>query len=283
MREKAGFSRKFRQLRQLIRGIGGLCGGIMIAANQGIVVRLEFPDEPGTKSAQVEWQGKKVPAVLQQGRWITVVGVDLDLKPGEYTANAVLTSQDGRTAAHEAIIRVDAAEFPVTELTVEEKYVQLSPANLARANREAKEIETIYSAMSGEMLWQEPFRVPIAGGTGRNFGHRRVFNGEPRAPHSGADLRAKTGTPIHAANRGRVVLAKNLFFTGNTVILDHGLGIYSLYAHLSRLDVKRGDTATRGQLLGLAGATGRVTGPHLHWAVRAQGARVDPFTLVELK
>ncbi len=256
---------------------------VAITASQGSVVQLTFPDEAGTQSVLVEWQGKKLPAVLAGDRWITVIGVDLDLKPGEYKANAMVTTGDGRVITRETVIQVEAGEFPTTELTVEEKYVQLSPANLARANREAKEIETIYAAITGGMFWQEPFRVPIAGGTGRNFGHRRVFNGEPRAPHSGADLRAATGTPIHAANRGRVVLAKNLFFTGNTVILDHGLGIYSLYAHLSRLDVKRGDMAARGQLVGLAGATGRVTGPHLHWAARAQGARVDPFTLVEMK
>jgi murein DD-endopeptidase MepM/ murein hydrolase activator NlpD len=114
------------------------------------------------------------------------------------------------------------------------------------------------------MLWTTPFTVPIAGESGTNFGHRRVFNGQPRAPHAGADLKATTGTPIHSTNRGRVVLAKNLFFTGNTVILDHGLGIYSLYAHLSRIDVAVGTIVTNGQLIGLAGATGRVTGPHLH-------------------
>jgi murein DD-endopeptidase MepM/ murein hydrolase activator NlpD len=93
-------------------------------------------------------------------------------------------------------------------------------------------------------------------------------------------LRATTGTPIRATNRGRVVLAKNLFFSGNTVILDHGLGIYSIYAHLSRIDAKRGTLVKNGAVVGLAGATGRVTGPHLHWGTRVQGARVDPFTLV---
>src|SRR5207249_2162485 len=107
--------------------------------------------------------------------------------------------------------------------------------------------------------WSEPFTIPIPDRSGTNFGHRRIFNGEPRAPHAGADLRATTGTPVRATNVGRVVLAKSLFFTGNTVILDHGLGIYSLYAHLSRIDVKRGDVVKNSQLVGLAGATGRVT------------------------
>ncbi|HJT17882.1 MAG TPA: M23 family metallopeptidase, partial [Thermoanaerobaculia bacterium] len=125
-----------------------------------------------------------------------------------------------------------------------------------------------------------PFIDPIAGVKGTNFGVRRIFNGEPRAPHSGADLHAAAGTPVHATNRGRVVLAKNLFFTGNTVLLDHGFGIYSLYAHLSRIDVHAGETVNRGEVVGLVGATGRVTAPHLHWGMRVQGARVDPFSLV---
>jgi murein DD-endopeptidase MepM/ murein hydrolase activator NlpD len=158
----------------------------------------------------------------------------------------------------------------------------LSPENTERAVREAREIEEIHNTISGEALWREPFVVPIPGGTGTNFGSRRVFNGESRNPHAGADLRATTGTPIRSTNKGRVALAKNLFFTGNTVIVDHGLGIYTLYAHLSRIDVKKDATVERAQVIGLAGATGRVTGPHLHWGARVQNARVDPFSLINL-
>ena len=124
--------------------------------------------------------------------------------------------------------------------------------------------------------------MPLPGVTGgRNFGHRRVFNGQPRAPHSGADLSAATGTPVRAANRGRVVLAKNLFFSGNAVFIDHGLGVYSVYLHLSEIGVEPGAMVGRGDVVGLAGATGRVTGPHLHWGVRVLDARVDPFSLLE--
>jgi murein DD-endopeptidase MepM/ murein hydrolase activator NlpD len=109
-----------------------------------------------------------------------------------------------------------------------------------------------------------------------------VFNGQPRAPHAGADLRANTGTPIYAANRGRVVLAKDLFYSGNAVFIDHGLGLYSTYLHLSEIKVAPGTIVERGALIGLAGATGRVTGPHLHWGVRIIDARVDPFSLLKL-
>jgi murein DD-endopeptidase MepM/ murein hydrolase activator NlpD len=191
--------------------------------------------------------------------------------------------QDGTVQEREVVIEVEPKKYPTTELKVAEKYVELSKPDLARALREDKEVKAIFAKITSEALWNKPFEVPIPGETsGTNFGHRRIFNGEPRAPHAGADLHAQTGTPIHAVNGGRVVLAKNLFFTGNTVILDHGLGIYSLYAHLSRIDVKVGRTVANGELLGLSGATGRVTGPHLHWGMTVQGARVDPFTLLNM-
>src|SRR5688572_18080679 len=253
---------------------------VVFTANQGGAMKMTFPHESGVKAIEVRWENKKIPAFRVNDAWTTIVGIDLDAKPGEHNAQVMLVMQDGRVDSREATIRIVEKKYPTTELQVEEKFVQLSAANQARASRESKEIDTIFSSITNEMLWRGAFTVPIPGRSGANFGHRRVFNGEPRAPHAGADLRASTGTPIRATNAGRVVLAKNLFFTGNTVILDHGLGIYSLYAHLSRIDAKTGVTVKNGQVVGLAGATGRVTGPHLHWGVRVQGARVDPFTLV---
>ena len=170
---------------------------------------------------------------------------------------------DGRTRVIRDPVTVNAGQYPTTELQVEERYVELSPEDQARADREGAETSAIYDTFTAEQYWTEPFAVPVRGAKdGRNFGHRRVFNGQPRAPHSGADLRATTGTPISAANRGRVVLATDLFFSGTAGFIDHGV--------------------ERGQQLGLAGATGRVTGPHLHWGVRLLDARVDPFSLVRL-
>lgn len=254
------------------------------SANQGSAVRLTVPNEPGVKSVEVVWQTKNVPAFLEGDLWVTILGVDLDTKAGAHQADVLLTMGDGQIERREITVQVVSKKYPTTELQVDDKYVELNKTDLSRANRESRETTAIYARITDQMLWTEPFALPIPGETsGTNFGHRRVFNGEPRAPHAGADLRAKTGTPIHATNRGRVVLAKNLFFTGNTVILDHGLGIYSLYAHLSRIDVKVGEVINNGQQVGLSGATGRVTGPHLHWGMVVQGARVDPFTLVNIK
>jgi murein DD-endopeptidase MepM/ murein hydrolase activator NlpD len=251
-----------------------------LSAGQGDALELVIPNEPGLVAVVADWNEHRVPLIRDGDRWLTVIGVDLDSAPG---AHALVVERDFGAAGKKSDtgqVQVREKQFPTTELTVEPGYVELSPENQERAAREARETAAIYATVTPERYWIEPFEVPIPGTTsGNNFGHRRVFNGQARDPHSGADLRASTGTPIYAANRGRVVLAKDLFFSGNAVFIDHGLGLYSVYLHLSEIRVAPGQMLEQGELLGLAGATGRVTGPHLHWGVRIQDARVDPFIL----
>jgi murein DD-endopeptidase MepM/ murein hydrolase activator NlpD len=252
-------------------------------AGQGQALELRYPSEPDLSGVTVRWSGHAVPFVRQGGDWLAVVGVDLDSRPGDHAVDVTFTYADGRSRVVREPITVRGEHYPTTELTVEERFVELSPEDQARAEREGAETNAIYDTFTPERYWMEPFVVPVKGAVdGRNFGHRRVFNGQPRSPHSGADLRARTGTPILAANRGRVVLAKDLFYSGNAVFIDHGYGLYTTYLHLSEIGVKVGDIVERGQQLGVAGATGRVTGPHLHWGVRLLDARVDPFSLVRL-
>jgi murein DD-endopeptidase MepM/ murein hydrolase activator NlpD len=253
----------------------------VITAQQGQAFRLSVPDEPGIQGVEILWQGKTIPYSHVGTEWIAVAGVDLETKAGSYKGDVKVT-KNGSVENRPLTVTVRAVKFPSEQLKVADQYVQLSKENQDRANLEAKEIADIHSTITGSILWTQSFLAPIAGGTGSNFGKRRVFNGESRNPHNGADLRATTGTPIRSANRGKVVLAKDLFYTGNTVLVDHGLGIYTLYAHLSRIDVAKDAIVERGQVVGLAGATGRVTGPHLHWGARVQNARVDPFSLVNL-
>ena len=254
-----------------------------LVAGQGRALEIEYPTEPGLTGVAVEWSRHSVPFVQRGDHWLATVGVDLDSRPGAHAVNVTFRYADGHSRVESQPVTVRAEKYPTTELTVEDRYVELSPEDQARAEREGTETNAIYATMTPERYWTQPFQVPVRGATdGRNFGHRRVFNGQPRAPHSGADLRANTGTPIYAANRGRVVLAKNLFYSGNAVFIDHGLGLYTTYLHLSAIKVAVGDWVERGQELGLAGATGRVTGPHLHWGVRILDARVDPFSLVRL-
>lgn len=254
-----------------------------LAAAQGEAIEFAVPHEPGLAAVHAEWSGHRIPFVHDNDRWLVIVGVDLDAAPGEHRLVIELDFGAAGSRHETETVIVEAKPFPTTELTVEPGYVELSPENSERAARESREIAEIYSRITPERYWSEPFQVPIPGATGgRNFGHRRVFNGQPRNPHSGADLSAATGTPIRAANRGRVVLAKELFFSGNAVFLDHGQGVFTVYLHLSEIQVAPGDMVERGALVGLAGATGRVTGPHLHWGVRVLDARVDPFSLLDL-
>jgi murein DD-endopeptidase MepM/ murein hydrolase activator NlpD len=254
-----------------------------LVAGQGQALEISYPAEAGLTGVAVLWSGHSVPFIRRTDHWVTMVGVDLDSRPGAHAVDVTFTYADGHARVERQPVEVRAEKYPTTELTVEDRYVELSPEDQARANREGEETSAIYAKMTPERYWTEAFQVPVQGAKdGRNFGHRRVFNGRPRAPHSGADLRARTGTPIYAANRGRVVLAKDLFYSGNAVFIDHGLGLYTSYLHLSQIKVAVGDWVERGQLVGLAGATGRVTGPHLHWGVRILDARVDPFSLVRL-
>ena len=254
-----------------------------LVVGQGQALELSYADEPDLAAVEVRWSGHAVPFTHVGDRWRTIVGVDLDTTPGPHQVDITFRYRDGRSRVQPEPITVLGEKFPTTELTVEERYVELSPEDQARANEEAEETLAIYATLTPEVYWTEAFASPIPGALdGRNFGHRRVFNGQPRNPHAGADLRATTGTPIYAANRGRVVLAKNLFYSGNAVFIDHGVGLYSTYLHLSEIKVAPGAMVERGQLIGLAGATGRVTGPHLHWGVRIVDARVDPFSLLKL-
>jgi murein DD-endopeptidase MepM/ murein hydrolase activator NlpD len=254
-----------------------------LAAAQGQAVALDVPDEPELEAVEARWNGRIVPLAKRGATWSMVLGVDLDAALGPQYVEITLEYDHGHRETRTETVVVSRHDFPTTRLRVAPKYVELSRADQARADRESDEIEAIYSVVTPKAYWTEPFAAPLPGiDSGRNFGHRRIFNGEARAAHSGADLPAATGTPVHASNSGRVVLAKNLFFSGNAVFIDHGLGVYSVYLHLSSMRVKPGDRVERGQVIGLSGATGRVTGPHLHWGARVLGARVDPFSLLEI-
>ena len=248
---------------------------------QGQALQVGYPNEPGLQSIMVELFEQRTSFVQTNQGWIAILGVDVDVQAGSYTVDISFTYSDGRQQSRTQMIEVLSKNFPTTELTVAPGYVQLSPENKARAMVESQEINAVYNELNPASYWGESFQVPIPGAIdGQNFGHRRIFNGEPRAPHSGADLSATTGTEIHASNAGNIVLAKDFFFNGNAVFIDHGLGVYTMYLHLSKILVRVGDFVERGQIIGLVGETGRVTGPHLHWGARILNARVDPFSLL---
>ncbi len=237
---------------------------------------------------QVVWMtarmfGKEFPAFRSSldGSWRVLVGIDLGVQPGRHVLEVQARSTQRETRALQAVFYVQPKEFPVRRIQVEERYVEPPPEELERIRREQELVRRIFAELTPEPLWDGEFLVPVPGEVISAFGKRSIINGQPRSPHSGVDLRGAAGTPVKAPNRGRVVLARELYFSGNTVILDHGLGLFSYFAHLSSFDVAEGDLVEKGAVVGRVGATGRVTGPHLHWTVRLAETRVDPLSLLE--
>ncbi len=184
---------------------------------------------------------------------------------------------DGRTVR--ADVPVAAVAWPVQKLRVEPKYVEPSKADAARIARERKRVKAALGTMTPERFWKTPFVRPVPGGVTSAFGGKRVFNGQTRSHHRGVDLRGAQGTPVRAAADGVVLLAEEQYFSGKVVYVDHGEGLVTMYCHLSAIRVKPGQTVRAGRELGLVGATGRVTGPHLHWGVFVGGHPVNPLAL----
>lgn len=227
--------------------------------------------------------GRDVPAFrIDDVHWQALVGIDLDVAPGTYRVG-VDASASSTTLDHTTYnLHVVARHFPTRQLHVDDAFVN-PPADVEeRIAAEARELDGLWKSSSAERYWSGPFVRPVPGPANSQFGTRSIFNGVPRAPHGGGDFLSGAGTPVKAPNAGRIVLARSLYFTGNTVVIDHGLGLLSMLAHLSATDVREGDRVEAGDIVGKVGATGRVTGPHLHWAVRAGGARVDPLSLLAL-
>ncbi len=247
-----------------------------------VVVTIVSTGARAIDDVTVHTFGRDVPAFeTDDGTWRAIAGLDLDTKPGPATVDVTATV-DGRSVQATRDCRILAKTFPTRRLRVAPDYVNPPPDILARIQRDAALLERTWAATSPTRLWNGPFVRPVPQRANSAFGTRSIFNGEPRSPHSGADFLSPAGTPVHAPNAGRVLVAENLYFTGNTVVVDHGLGLLSLFAHLSRMDVEAGEMVTTGQVLGAVGSTGRVTGPHLHWTLRAGGARVDPLSLLAL-
>jgi len=178
--------------------------------------------------------------------------------------------------------RIVAGKYKTDELKVDSSRVNPNKKNIERAQKEARKIKRIYADGSIDRLWEGDFQLPMTSDITSPFGNKRVFNGQLKSFHNGVDFRARSATPVYAANSGVVKMAENLFYSGNAVVIDHGTGIFTIYAHLSRIDVTAGQLVEKGQRLGLTGATGRVSGPHLHWGVKVKGIAVNPMQLIQL-
>jgi murein DD-endopeptidase MepM/ murein hydrolase activator NlpD len=215
------------------------------------------------------------------GEWSAWAVVGVEEKPGTKPLAIDAKDEEGHDLRVSRDVRIAAKSFPTEKLTVKEQYVEPPPEVAERIASETKRLAALYATRTPSALAGVPFVRPVPGEPLGTFGARRILNGKPRSPHPGLDLRAGTGTPVMAAGPGRVVLASELYFSGNTVIVDHGEGLFTLYAHLSRIDVREGDAVARGAQVGLSGATGRVTGPHLHWGAKVGDRPFDPTALLD--
>jgi murein DD-endopeptidase MepM/ murein hydrolase activator NlpD len=246
----------------------------------GELVVLTIATARPAASLRVRAFGHELPPFAVDAKtWRVLVGIDLAVAPGTYAV--AIEAGTGPAAVRTTFpLLVKARRFPTRTLTVDDAFVNPPPSALERIQQEARRLSKLWEASAPEKLWNGPFVPPVPDPANSAFGTRTILNGQPRNPHSGADFRSPSGTPVKAPNSGRAVLVASFYFTGDTVAIDHGLGLFSLFAHLSALDVHEGDPVKAGEVIGAVGASGRVTGPHLHWAVRANGARIDPLSLL---
>lgn len=241
----------------------------------GSMVLVEARNYP-TPPLKSDFEGKSFPFLkVDESLWISLVPVEFNSKPR--TSKIVI-----QPLQQEFSIEVEDGKYKIENLTVEEKYVEPKPAAMKRINSEKKEVGAIYRQSTPMLFWRGNFSYPLDSEVTSPYGNKRYYNGQMRNFHSGLDLRAKVGTPVKASHDGKVIMAKDLYFTGNTVLIDHGYGLYTLYAHLDQLKVKAGDSVHQKDIIGLSGSTGRVSGPHLHWSFILNGEKLDPAQVLKL-
>jgi murein DD-endopeptidase MepM/ murein hydrolase activator NlpD len=227
----------------------------------------------GAQAPRATYQGKPVMVVKEQGtRWLAIVGIPLSVKPGTEQL-----ASNGKSVS----FTVGSKKYPEQRITLKNKrQVNPNPDDVKRIEGELAEQIRAYRSFSPGTPSNLILDKPVNGPLSSKFGVRRFFNGEERNPHAGLDFAVPAGTPIKSPAAGKVILIGNYFFNGNTVFVDHGQGFISMFCHMSKIDVKTGDNVPRGGVVGKVGATGRATGPHMHWNVSLNDARVDPAIFI---
>ncbi|MDI6703489.1 MAG: M23 family metallopeptidase [bacterium] len=234
------------------------------------------------ESLRGEVFGKEIHFFLEGDGYFGLIGAGLYTEPKEYFLDLEFLERSGKIRRFREKILVVEKFFETERLYLPKEMVTLSKRNLKRVREENGILNKIWETETKERLWKGNFILPVEGEFGSRFGLRRIINGKRRSPHTGVDIKAKEGSSVLASNSGRVIFIDNLFFSGNSIILDHGFGLYTMYFHLSDILVKEGDIVSKGEVIGRVGQTGRASGPHLHFGVRLQGKRVDPLSLLSL-
>ena len=249
----------------------------------GDVLHLAVVVPAGVSAVTGTWHAREVPFARDaDGVWRALLGIDVDAGVGPKALQIAATTAAGAAALTSThTITVSPKAVRTRRIRVNPKFVIPPKSALPRIEQETALLNAVFRTSRAERFWTPDAVRPVEGVAVSGFGVRSILNGQPRGPHNGLDLAAVAGTPVYAPTPGVVAFAREFYFSGNTVIVDHGQGLFSTMAHLSVIDVKEGERVAKGTLLGKVGATGRVTGPHLHWAVRLHGDRVDPLKLLE--
>ena len=252
------------------------------SGKQGDVLWIEVPVNNPQATVSGTLLTRKVPFFpLTDTSFAAIVGIDMQDPPGlQELSIKVHTANKTQHLSYSVLIMKE--NYAVQHLKLPKNKVDLDSKTLKRVRLEQKEMANAFRHISTHPLWNGAFLEPVKGTVTGRFGSRRVINGQHKRPHSGEDIAAPKGTPVHAINQGTVVAAVDHFFSGKGVIIDHGVGLFSMYFHLSEIDVHPGQALKKGEALGKVGATGRATGPHLHWGIRLNGARVNPYALTAL-
>jgi murein DD-endopeptidase MepM/ murein hydrolase activator NlpD len=247
-----------------------------------VLLRVTTPTPVRTLAGK--WLGHEITFNLDAGHksWFALAGVGLETKPEAYPIELHGEISSGQAISFEKKIRVERQRYPRVTLQVPARYTAPSAEDQRQIEQDKETKAEIFKTASPDRVWKGPFEPPVHAEISDGFGVERVFNGIVQSTHQGLDFRVPSGTSVAAVNRGRVILARPLFFEGNCVVIDHGQGLLTLYLHLSKLSVKEGDEVDKGQAIGLSGGTGRATGPHLHLAVRWQGVYLNPQALLKL-
>jgi len=262
----------------------GLDGQFNGKQGQVFIVRV-VPESPPAEVAG-EFMGRTIPffADSRPGEAVAftaLVGIDMQDLPGTHELRVEIKGQGGVKRLSYNVL-VLQAKFPIQHLTLPKDMVDLDASALARVKAEQEQVRAVLDTVTPDRRWSAAFIEPVQGTISGAFGRGRMINGQPRSPHNGEDISAEAGAAVLATNDGVVRLTVDHYFSGKGVLLDHGLGLFSMYFHLSEVLVRDGEPVARGQVIGKVGASGRATGPHLHWGVRLNGARVDPYALLHL-
>ncbi|MEK6681887.1 MAG: M23 family metallopeptidase [Nitrospirota bacterium] len=250
---------------------------------QGDILYLTVKANPGVYRTEGTFLNKPIPFYENSNKEkAALIGIDMNTEPGVYTLSITFENEKGKKIKKNYKVKVRPAKFGIQRLTLPKEMVELDEETLKRVRAEQEKIGKVWDIFTEEYLWEGNFIAPAEGELSSNFGLRRIINGEPRNPHNGIDFAAPEGAPVYAPNHGRVVFIDEQFFSGKSLIIDHGRELFSMYFHLSEIVVKDGEEIKKGRLIAKVGKSGRATGPHLHWGMRLNGARVNPISIVNL-